>query len=340
MRTWGAAALLTIVLLCAQSARADGWTLLCTDKGRTVHLERFPGDVPAGASETALHRNPGATCITLAPTDENAPAALVPPDPAMAISTGVSTDPQVGLGVALRVLRGEAIGTAERAMETRPTSSDPKSMRPKSANWVRLAIYRSKDPMDALADWQRILIAEPNLAYLVPSVTQTNDGWLMLSAGPITDSIERDGLCLAAGHLDLDCIRGEEDPENAAQEAKAAAIALSKTWPALVNGWNPPAQCQLVPGIEREAEMYQPGRRQGLSCWRTPFDPPEAVVDIAALGPPAPPVLVAKPSPAKPRIVKSVSPKPRPKLVAPASPPLQIGPAPRSAAAAPLRTAN
>ena len=137
-------------------------------RGRTVHLERYPGEVPAGASETALHRNPGATCITLAPTDTNAPTALIAPDTALPVSTGVAADPQVGLGAALRVLRGEAIGTAESVTETRPSSSDPKSMRPKSANWVRLAIYRSKDPMDALADWQRILIAEPHLAYPRP----------------------------------------------------------------------------------------------------------------------------------------------------------------------------
>jgi len=339
LRTWGAAALLAIAMLSAPESRAEGWTLLCTDKGRTVHLERYPGEVPAGASETALHRNPGATCITLAPTETNAPAALIARDPGMEASTGISTDPQIGLGAALRVLRGEAIGTAESVTEARPTSSDPKSMRPKSANWVRLAIYRSKDPMDALADWQRILIAEPHLAYLVPSVTQTNDGWLMLSAGPITDRIERDGLCLAAGHLDLDCIRGEEEVTNAAHEAKTAAIALAKTWPALVSSWNPPAECQLVPGIEREAEVYQPGRRQGLRCWRTPFDPPEAVVDIAALGPPLPIASMAKPSAVKVRTAKSPAPKPRPKLVAPPAVPLQIGLPPKSAAVA-VRVAN
>ncbi len=207
------------------------------------------------------------------------------------------------------------------------------------------ALYQKADAVICLGKmtWPhqlvRILIAEPHLAYLVPSVTQTNDGWLMLSAGPITDRIERDGLCLAAGHLDLDCIRGEEEVTNAAHEAKTAAIALAKTWPALVSSWNPPAECQLVPGIEREAEVYQPGRRQGLRCWRTPFDPPEAVVDIAALGPPLPIASMAKPSAVKVRTAKSPAPKPRPKLVAPPAVPLQIGLPPKSAAVA-VRVAN
>lgn len=309
MKTAGTIALLAGFLALPSAGMANTWTLLCTSKGQTIHLERFPESIPYEAEVRALARNPGATCITLAPQTESQFGDIVAPDAQSLAASAPGEGTVSGLGTALRALRGEPIGTASRrepqAVEPGAQAAPalvigPGTLKPRSQSWVRLGVYKSQDSMDAIADWQRILLAAPTLAYLVPAVTQTKDGWLMLSAGPVRDPIERNGLCVAVNTLELDCIPGETPDEDPAFEAKQAALAMAESWPGAVMEWDALAQCDHVQGIEIENTTQAEGRRGGLISWKSPFDAPRRHFDLAAIAPEtddAPQGMIATPMP-------------------------------------------
>ncbi|AOG02965.1 hypothetical protein BSY19_5046 (plasmid) [Bosea sp. RAC05] len=318
MRLAGTIALVAGLLTLPAPLKAKTWTLLCSSKGQTVLLERHPEPVPFEAEARALGRYPGATCITLAPQTENQFGDISAPD---AQSLAASTPTEAGsggLGAALRALRGETLGSASRR-EPQPaepgaqaivsTQTGPATLKPRSQSWVRLGVYKSQDSMDALADWRRILVSVPALAYLVPAVTQTPDGWLMLSAGPIRDPIERNGLCVAVNSLDLDCIPGETPDSDPIREAKEAAMTMAASWPGTVIEWEAADQSEHVLGIEIENTTYADHRRGGLISWRSPFDAPRRFFDLANFVPreaPAADVVVAPLPPRRPPLVKVV----------------------------------
>lgn len=350
MRTAGTIALLAGLLAIPSEGMANTWTLLCTSKGQTIHLERFPEPIPYEAEVRALGRNPGATCITLAPQTESQFGDIVAPDAQSLVASAPGEGSASGLGTALRALRGEPIGTASRrepqAVEPGAQAAPalvigPGTLKPRSQSWVRLGIYKSQDSMDAIADWQRILLTAPTLAYLVPAVTQTKDGWLMLSAGPVRDPIERNGLCVAVNTLELDCIPGETPDNDPAHEAKQAALAMAESWPGAVAEWDAAAQCDHVQGIEIENTTHADGLRGGLISWKSPFDAPRRHFDLASIMPEsevAAETTVAAPMPPKrPEVLQEVrATRPGPSRQKPAKP-LDILPQRSSTQATPAR---
>ncbi len=294
MRLAGTIALVAGLLTLPAPLEAKTWTLLCSSKGQTVLLERHPEPVPFEAEARALGRYPGATCITLAPQTENQFGDISAPDVQSLAASSPSDAGSGGLSAALRALRGEALGSASRR-EPQPvepgaqvvisSEAGPSTLKPRSQSWVRLGVYKSHDSMDALADWRRILVSVPALAYLVPAVTQTPDGWLMLSAGPVRYPIERNGLCVAVNALDLDCIPGEAPDTDPIREAKAAAMTMAASWPGIVVEWEAADQSDHVLGIEIENTTYAGDRRGGLISWRSPFDAPRRFFDLANFAP-------------------------------------------------------
>lgn len=308
------------VLLCAlgaagQARAEDGMTVACTLNGRIVHLERLPPGGNKAREQEIIQQNASAMCVFLAAQ----PASGMPLLPETVNAPPGTATPAGGLDAALRALRGEKLGFAspgspapgpapdptasapkppQWALEKKP--QDPSAMRPVSPDWIRLAVYTGAKREDAIADWRRIVLAEPVFASLLPSITESSDGPMMLSAGPVPRA-SMDAVCVAAAGLGLDCLPGPGEPSRPSGASLDGARFLQATFPGLLPE---PETPDMSPRRERIALGLEPvadGRLAGTTCWRSPWSAPKTfpdypfapAADPAVTGTPAKPARVA-----------------------------------------------
>lgn len=279
IRWWATAAL--AAALSTPAHAQGGWTVTCTLNGRIVHLERLPPDASRVRQSEILARNPGAMCVHLSddqglPLDAQSGVAA-PLAPGVDRSGPPAGRRPVDVENALRVLRGERLRevTSPPPVAAQPTTppptaqtrreSDPRQLRPSSSEWVRLALYRSTDRQDVLADWRRIITREPALAHLVPALSEV-DGVVMLSAGPANPQ-EREGICILAAGLGLDCVPGTGEARS--EPTNDAVHLLGMIAPEVIATDDAPMSSRRPMALLEDLPRFH-GREPGLACWRNP----------------------------------------------------------------------
>lgn len=269
-----------IVMLTAQSpARSeDSWTVSCSKDGKVLHLERVANTNSQRESEL-LQRYPGATCIYIS----DGATADIP------VSTGNADD---SLEAALRAITGDAplpdqhfepndasvapaleLGLAPAPAEPpriEPFASPPQ-YRPASRDWVRLAIYETDDVSEALADWDRISQLDPIFRYVTPAITNSHDGYVMLSAGPIVPA-DRNEFCLAATNVGMDCLPGNVETTEVQPAGLEGLRYLAEQFPGV--GLLTETSSRR-PTFPRPAGYFETAGRWELSCRRGLLFEPE-----------------------------------------------------------------
>ncbi len=302
----------------ATQARADDLTKVTCRAGRKVVFVANVrlADVQASTS-AALADFPDALCVALGaapPPDPTLPASMPGPGGDLAALVSGATAPSglttgtSGLDTALRALRGEAVRVAAPS-PTLPAPSAPPprvgivfksvdyaSVRPLSPGWARLSVYKDGSVEDALADWDRIVGADPGtFGSLTPDLRE-QDGYVLLSAGPVADA-ERTDLCAAAEVQGLDCGFGPE--------AGSPSNADMGSFLALAGDPHPSAMSPRRGPDALEAEEAAPGatldRHQcWSSAWAERADAGVAYAGVepphAAIGTPSGPAVEASPS--------------------------------------------
>ena len=280
---WAALACLAAVAGLPSAARADDLAKVsCRDRGKVVYLANVRQPAVAAATAEALASFPGALCVALGaepPPESSAPGAAG--DIASVLGGATAASPQTtgtsGLDAALRALRGDAMRVAVPAAAPTPVPATSPAegvvyravnydaMQPQRPDWARLAVYSDADAEVALADWDRIVAADPaTFAALTPDV-RVSDGAVLLGAGPVPVA-ERAPFCLAASALSLDCRFGDAPrrPET------AEALDMADAAPG-------PAMSPRVPDLDEEVDVACPGATAGhLACWASPYALAEA----------------------------------------------------------------
>ena len=280
-----------MVALPAVAQERAPWLVTCTKAGKVLYRERL-AERPSPTRESEIYgRYVGATCVVLAPEDGTA-VADVPSDLREVLEgfkpgvtpAGPRKGPSgSGIDAALRVLRGEEVPIGSPVVRERTPAAKPERLgvevaldpgeeakadapppdaKPPSPAWVRLSLYKGIEEEDVIADWRRILAADPTFARFSPLVSEVGAGYLMLAAGPVRGK-DRAGLCAAAAEMRLDCEPG--DGVVAESSTREAILALEKSYPGHVDpgaglaisrrvmGADAPMLCSFaVPGTKRD----------------------------------------------------------------------------------------
>lgn len=253
---------------------AEGWTVSCSQEGRVLHVEKLES-IDAARERQLQLRYPGATCVFISDASTPLPADSQAP-------VGASAD---SLEAALRAITGENLpssqptpfdastppvldlGLTDGDAGTPPLSvtefeTAPRTQ-PVSAAWVRLAIYKTDDVTEALGDWERIATLDPTFRFVTPAVTTADDGYVMLSAGPIPEADQAE-FCLSAAFVGMDCVAGAT-PTPSTSEASLGLRYAAAQFPTVVSQVAP--EVSVRPTFPRPAEYWTVGGKWSLTCY-------------------------------------------------------------------------
>lgn len=257
----------------ALTSPADAsWTVTCSQGGRIVYLEEMAESASPRRESEIVNRFPDGTCVFLSGAP---PLGLVP--------SAVTGSSDASLDAALRAISGMPVGIAAPEEPARirvpgihvDLTPDPAGLAPASASWVRLAVYRDVAHTDAIADWRRIIAAEPAFRRLTPAITETNDGYMMLSVGPVSGP-SRERVCLAAARLGVDCMPGRSRPLDDGIDLAVELLSMVPNGPP---GRGVTESCQIrdpfaPPPIEGQEHV------DDTTCWRSRYHLPEGPAAI------------------------------------------------------------
>lgn len=268
-----AALLLASLPATSQEVAEDMWIATCSENSRLVYRERMTATDAANRQSSIVRRYPDATCIFLAETGST---------PSLSLADVVSMEPGTAIGdesleAALLAITGQVpMMPGEPVPQPPPAASIPEPndgfvavvTPPRNApapGWVRLSTYLTDDLDDVLADWDRLVAAYPAASDFTPATISTDDGYILLSAGPMT-SAESWDLCLAAQASLMDCEPIPASPEELGvsflQHAFPLAFAFGED----------------VCALHREGD----GRMARNACWRSAFLTPARLPSLGS----------------------------------------------------------
>lgn len=283
MRLRYAAALIVALAQPTGLAAADeSWTVSCSQSGNVVHLEKVTGPGADARHRQILARYPNATCVYLSD-------AVAPSIPVIAPAEGGDVN---SLNQALMAITGgEAtmpdLAPVEIATPPEPTTgldrgvdtieSTPMSY-PTTPDWVRLAVYKTDDVGVAVLDWKNLIALEPAFRAYQPTITRTEDGYVVLDVGPIAEE-DLDAACLIAGARQMQCLRAPRTP-GPVRTADAGARYLAYRFPTAVLPLGSDQQCGMINPAFTEAGGTTPDRIPSLTCWKSAFEAPAVFPDV------------------------------------------------------------
>ena len=267
-----AALLLAPVPVAAQEATEDMWIATCSENSQLVYRERMTATEAVQRQSSIVRRYPGATCVFLAEKGSM---------PSLSLADVVSMEPGTAIGdesleAALLAITGQApLPSRAPALQAQPAEAEsiPESEQfvaivspPRNApapGWVRLSTYLTEDLDAVIADWDRLVAAYPAASDFTPATISTDDGYILLSAGPMTPTESWD-LCIAAQASLMDCEPMASQPED------LGVPFLRHAFPS---------------AFEFESDMCAPhreddGRMVGNACWRSSFLTPAALPSL------------------------------------------------------------
>ena len=275
---------LTCAFLAGPATASDLWTATCSKNGRPVFQAKMPKADLDAQRFTLPDKYPDATCVFLGPEEPGLtilapPDSIDGPDPVAAPLPGhqksIPVTGATGLDAALKALRGTRVAprlTEFKAAPAVPAYAEPEkpsvvfkvtdyaTMKPSDTAWVRLGIYRGAAPSDVMADWRRMIAAEPAVfASLTPAIDDSSGDAIMLVAGPVPPG-ERDDVCAAAYKAGADCLFGGEVQDSTTSDIVFGTVQTS------------------APACVRESGSILAGKVDAPSatlargmCWRSPF---------------------------------------------------------------------
>jgi len=232
------------------------WVVSCSQNSRLVYREKMSEIQAMKKQRDIILRYPGATCVFLAEQGQGTTVHDVANMP-----LGSSLE-DADLNAALRAITGEqplliSLPTPRNNQEQEskidlPSVADP----PRYATapgWVRLSTYMTDNMENVLDDWERVVAVYPKAKNYTPTTRSTDDGYIMLSAGPMTAAESWD-LCLMAQGIGMDC-----EP-NTQEENKTFAIEYLRYW-------FPSAFVLKTENCTRKADTDP--RLSSRACWKT-----------------------------------------------------------------------